>query len=826
MLSHLKKRYLIYSSIIAIVAVLSIIGLNFQIVPAGHQEDKILGTSDYKVTFTIGNPIYASGQPDYVCDGIDDDIQFQGAMNALPATGGRLVVLGGTYNFSNVVTRAIANISIEGVGQGTYLTRNGVNPLFIAGGNNWNFWGLRTDAGGIDMGVTTGWIWSNVTINATYYTLLTDSTGNVTTGNIKSSALTSGQSVYAGASGLLSSEAGYEYNAGTNTLSVPTLSSTTVGATTLNAPTGRGASYILVTNSMSTTLQNQADEIATGTSMETAINAALVTLNATGDHEKLLLIGAFVCDGQINAVANVDVECIGSITIDTVGTDNGAYFNNVTNSEWLNVKITRTGLANVANFDYTHGQAVCIVGTCDSTLKFINCEANNTCTNLSGSFAGWVIKTATNPGVYFENCIGRGGGVAASGGGLNGQCNGFWITEGGNGCTLVNCKGYGGYCYWSNGITIEEPSLPKLFNCIGYGGTGTQCQGILFDNSDLAYAKGCIGYGGDGFTAGNGIAFWGSAPTLDGCTGVAGKFPSAGGTNKGISIEYGAAPILNGCTGIVPSEAYIWTYDDANNGRFRPTVTTSPFRIYTLEVSTLAANPGITLDIGTTVGGHEIAQNIDIATSGLPNCVFALARDQLAAGGYIYATPSGAIADGSFRVYYSVLYIGDDTHFYEALDINTTGFATINGGTFISGDYYAPTVNVQTTYKNWKMVGSSIWQLRFWDANALKIGAAMTNVPVYNTMIDGGISNVTSFVMGSGTLSKSGTWTVINTQTSVVVTHGLGWTPQAGDIAIGFTSTGNSATCYIDTYTATQFTVHVNADPGAATAVGWWKAIR
>ena len=76
------------------------------------------------------------------------------------------------------------------------------------------------------------------------------------------------------------------------------------------------------------------------------------------------------------------------------------------------------------------------------------------------------------------------------------------------------------------------------------------------------------------------------------------------------------------------------------------------------------------------------------------------------------------------------------------------------------------------------------------------------------------------------TTERSGTWTVANGQTSVVVTHGLSFTPVAGDIAIGFSSLGNSASCYIDTYTATQFTVHVNADPGAATATGWWKASR
>lgn len=80
--------------------------------------------------------------------------------------------------------------------------------------------------------------------------------------------------------------------------------------------------------------------------------------------------------------------------------------------------------------------------------------------------------------------------------------------------------------------------------------------------------------------------------------------------------------------------------------------------------------------------------------------------------------------------------------------------------------------------------------------------------------------------IGGGLGSLSGTWTVPNTATSVVVTHGLGWTPQAGDIAIGFTSPDNSATCWIDTYTSTQFTVHIDVAASPATTTGWWKAIR
>jgi len=72
----------------------------------------------------------------------------------------------------------------------------------------------------------------------------------------------------------------------------------------------------------------------------------------------------------------------------------------------------------------------------------------------------------------------------------------------------------------------------------------------------------------------------------------------------------------------------------------------------------------------------------------------------------------------------------------------------------------------------------------------------------------------------------SGTATVLNEQTSVVVTHGLPYTPVAGDIMVWFCQPGSSTSCYVDTYTATQFTIRVNANPGITTAIIGWKAIR
>ncbi len=107
---------------------------------------------DTQPSLYIGNPAYAAGSADYYSDGTDDDVQFQQALDALPATGGRLIVYTGNYSFSNTVSRAIDNVLIQGVGMAAYLAYDGVNPLFDVGiQSGWVFRNIRFDAGGIDV---------------------------------------------------------------------------------------------------------------------------------------------------------------------------------------------------------------------------------------------------------------------------------------------------------------------------------------------------------------------------------------------------------------------------------------------------------------------------------------------------------------------------------------------------------------------------------------------------------------------------------------------------------------------------------------------------
>jgi CRISPR-associated DxTHG motif protein len=74
----------------------------------------------------------------------------------------------------------------------------------------------------------------------------------------------------------------------------------------------------------------------------------------------------------------------------------------------------------------------------------------------------------------------------------------------------------------------------------------------------------------------------------------------------------------------------------------------------------------------------------------------------------------------------------------------------------------------------------------------------------------------------------SGTATIASGATSVVVTHGLNFTPTLADISItlGENPTNDPGNVWPGTFTATQFTVNCRNDPGASNLDLAWQAMR
>lgn len=257
MFSWMKRRKWLLVNAVLVGVLVSLLGV--QVVGEQDVTDQSvkIGVGNEKV-ITLGHIAYAAGSVDYTYDGVDDNVQFQAALDALPATGGRLIDVSAVQkNFSSTVTRAIANVIIEGSGLGSYFTNDGTTAIFAAGGNGWVFTDLRTDAGGISMGATTGWMWTSVD-DGVYYAYRSPY----------------GQSVF-----------------------------NTANITTLNAPTGRGAAYVVASANATDIVKAQADFVCDGVADDVQIQAAVDALSI-GSRTVVILAGTYNTVATVTASNN------------------------------------------------------------------------------------------------------------------------------------------------------------------------------------------------------------------------------------------------------------------------------------------------------------------------------------------------------------------------------------------------------------------------------------------------------------------------------------------------------------------------------------------
>ncbi len=222
--------------------------------PIFNTESPTIGIGGNQVVFTIGNEVSATGTADYTCDGTDDDVQFQAALEALPIGGGQLIVLSGNYLFSTAVSRAIDNVTIEGMGLSTYISRDGVNPIFTTGvQSNWTFSNIRFDAGGVNDTGSFEVTYENVDIGGTHWAYDTSSD---------------------------------------------------ISGASWDIPTGRGATLIVAASDAYPNSIAQADYWCDGIDDQVQIQAALDALPASGGMVQLTE-GTFVVDHQPDATYSV-----------------------------------------------------------------------------------------------------------------------------------------------------------------------------------------------------------------------------------------------------------------------------------------------------------------------------------------------------------------------------------------------------------------------------------------------------------------------------------------------------------------------------------------
>ena len=75
--------------------------------------------------FTVGTSTagWTSADCDYLCDGTDDQEEINAAIQALPSTGGEIVILDGTYNITATIAMDKDNVKLSGNRKATVLKR-------------------------------------------------------------------------------------------------------------------------------------------------------------------------------------------------------------------------------------------------------------------------------------------------------------------------------------------------------------------------------------------------------------------------------------------------------------------------------------------------------------------------------------------------------------------------------------------------------------------------------------------------------------------------------------------------------------------------------
>jgi len=430
--------------------------------------------------------------------------------------------------------------------------------------------------------------------------------------------------------------------------------------------------------------------------------------------------GVVIDDTTIVAKSWVDVVGFGAdITVQTDSNVHGVDFNSVTNSLWRDLIIRRKG--NVTSGVY----AGYFRGTTDETVIIENVEFRNEITAAVNNCYGIYFRDSASPKGTFTGYGGDGGN----------NCHGIYFAY--SASPQGTFTGYGGdggnSCY---GIRFAYSASPQG-TFTGYGGDGgDSCYGISF--TDSASPKGTFtGYGGDGGDTCYGIQIAYSTSPQGTFTGYGGD----GGNNcYGIYIAYSASP-QGEFLAIPKNYSYIWSYSSANNGQFQP-FSGKPYQLVDIAVKVSSdASAGTTLDLGTSIGGSEIASGIALDSTGWKH--FDFNRAEVASDGYMYATPSASVADGSFTVYYVVVVNYSGCH---GLYLNTKGYAQIQGEFYANGASDALYIGSSAiSVKNWRIANSHFETYDPTNQRAVYAASSITDCPIYNSTFVGSIVNVTSF---------------------------------------------------------------------------------
>jgi len=99
--------------------------------PSKYLDEVSPGRTATIVIAAVDSSLQSRAQADFVCDGVNDHVEIQAALDALPATGGEVMLLDGTYNIE--VSLVLDSYqTLRGQGRNTILTSNTADLIFLS----------------------------------------------------------------------------------------------------------------------------------------------------------------------------------------------------------------------------------------------------------------------------------------------------------------------------------------------------------------------------------------------------------------------------------------------------------------------------------------------------------------------------------------------------------------------------------------------------------------------------------------------------------------------------------------------------------------------
>jgi hypothetical protein len=305
----------------------------------------------------------------------------------------------------------------------------------------------------------------------------------------------------------------------------------------------------------------------------------------------------------------------------------------------------------------------------------------------------------------------------------------------------------------SHGILVHTAGRPVLISPIGKSyATGFECSGIKFQGVDNAIVENPVGYAGDYSKWGAGIfVSYNSSPTIINAIG----YTSENDSTYGLYIDEKAFPRINGGY-FGPKEIQIdKTLSGSGTHFIVVSQTAAPLFVRSMIYWRNVSHPGVTMNIGTTYEGAEIANDVTLEGSSWAHIDYSEA--EIAALDTLFFTTSGAITASDVTMNIIAYVNNPNSH---ALQMLSGEKAVIENAHF----YITPAADCaefdDIAIDSAKFtIDRCTFVCEDTTKDVLTATSSFSNVPIYYSRLEGQLNNITSFdtlqvILGSSNYKK------------------------------------------------------------------------